>query len=181
MAEPSGQLKMIAPSLPPLERPYLDASVFMAHIKEEQTACRGTTRLDITTNLFKGAQDGKYKLHTSFLTLAEVRRLKPSNKELTPDELVKARGLFQRFLEHRWIEPIEVDRKIAEKAQQLGADYSMSPTDAIHLASAILAPCNVLLVWDKGKFSDLFKDDPIEGVHVLEPYWEGIIPMAIPS
>ena len=177
MAEPAGQLQMEVPSLPPLERPYIDSSVFMAHIKKETIPCRETTRLDITSNLFKGAQDGKYKLYTSFLTLAEVRRIKQANKELTPDELIKARGLFQRFLEHAWIQPIQVDRMIAEKAQQLGADYGMSPTDAIHLASAILAHCNVLLVWDKGKFSDLFKDDPIEGVHVLEPYWEGIIPM----
>lgn len=179
MAKPSGQAELQVEMLPPLERPYLDSSVFFAHIKEEQIPCRETTRLEITTNLFQGAKDGKYKIHTSFLTLAEVRRLKEAKKELTADELPKVRRLFSEFLEHEWILPIEVNRDIGEAAQELGAEFGMSPTDAIHLASAIYAGCNVLMVWDKGRFSNLFKDGPYKGVHVLEPYWEGIPRMAV--
>lgn len=164
-------------TLPPLTAPYLDASVFLAHIKEETIPCRGMTRFEITTALFQGAELGKYKIYTSFLTIAEVRRLKESGKELTSDELPKINGLFTRFMENEWIVPIEIGRVVAEKAQELGATYGMSPTDAIHLASAIVAGCNVLMVWDKRKFSDLFRSNSCEGVHILEPYWEGIIPM----
>lgn len=169
--------------LPPLETPYLDASVFLAHVKEEpHPAFNGRPRFEITTNILEGARQVKYVIYTSFLTIAEVRRLRESKKELDSSELLKINALFADFLEHEWIMPIEVSREIAEKAQELGAIYGMAPTDAIHLASAILNKCNVLMVWDKPRFSDLFKDGPIEGVHVLEPYWEGIVlaPLAPP-
>ncbi len=179
MAKLPGQPEMGLATLPPLERPYLDSSVFVAHIKKEQIPCRGRTRLDITTDLLQGAKDGKYKIYTSFLTLAEVRRLKEANKELTRDELPEVKALFSRFLEHEWILPIEVNREIGEKARELGATFGMSPTDAIHLASAIYAGCKVLMVWDKGRFSNLFKDGPYEGVHVMEPYWEGASPLVL--
>jgi len=80
-------------------------------------------------------------------------------------------------MEHEWIIPVEVSRAVAEKAQELGAAHGMSPTDAIHLASAIITQgCIVLMVWDKGTFSGKFQSGPVEGVHVLEPYFEGLAP-----
>jgi len=164
--------------LPPLKKPYLDASVFLAHIKKEQNVVsEGRTRSEITTRIFEDARQGKYVIHTSFLTIAEVRRLKESGRELQADELPEVNKLFAEFLRHEWIMPIEVDREVAEKAQQLGAIYHVMPPDAIHLASAILTGCNVLLVWDKRSFSDKFAVGPIEGVHVLAPYWEGVRPV----
>lgn len=94
---------------------------------------------------------------------------------MAPDELPAAQKLFTNYIENEWIEPIVVDRRVAEKAQELGASYSMSPTDAIHLASAILWQCNVLMVWDKGTFTKAFDPDvPFEGVQIMEPYWEGV-------
>lgn len=179
MADETGQAPLALETLPPLEKPYLDSSVFLAHIKQEDIPCRGTTRAAITTGLFQGAEQGRYRIYTSFMTIAEVRRLRESGKELTGDELPAVNALFDRFLENQWIIPIEVGRAVAEKAQELGARFGMSPTDAVHLASAVLAGCNVLMVWDKGRFSGLFKDAPFEGVHVLEPYWEGVTPMAV--
>jgi predicted nucleic acid-binding protein len=170
-----GSLGLALP--PPLITPYFDASLFLAHIKEEQTPARDSrTRFEITTALFTQAEQGKFKIHTSFLTLAEVRRLRESKKELEPDELPKVNGLFARYLENEWIVPIEVGRRVGEEAQRLGALYAMSPTDAIHLASAIVAGCNVLLVWDKPTFLDRLPQGSqagvkvLEGVQVLEPY-----------
>lgn len=174
MASSSQQAGLGIVTLPPLTAPYLDASVFMAHIKEEKEPCRGTTRIEITKPLLKGAEEGHYKLHTSFITIAEVRRLKEAKKELAAEELPKVNKLFADYMQNEWLVPIEVNREVAEKAQELGAKFGMSPTDAMHLASAILWNCNVLMVWDKGRFSSLFKSGPYEGVHVLEPYWEGL-------
>ena len=73
MASSSGQSSLGLSTLPALEKPYLDASVFMAHIKEEDTPCRGRTRIEITRALLSDAERGRYKIHTSFLTIAEVR------------------------------------------------------------------------------------------------------------
>ncbi len=179
------QLAMLTASLPDILTPYIDASVFMAHIKGETYPSRNTTRLEITTNLFEGAKMGKYKLYTSFLTIAEVNRIKETGKEMTTEELPKVQALFNEFMEHQWIVPIEVSRTVAEKAQEIGARYvftrpqnntlyRISPTDAIHVASAILSKCNVLMAWDK-QLVKVFKGQPVEGVLVLEPYYEGII------
>jgi predicted nucleic acid-binding protein len=162
---------------PPLTTPYFDASVFLAHIKEETLpAYNGLTRVQITTGLFNQAEEGRFKIHTSIQTWAEVRRLRESRKELTADEAPKVNSLFTKYLENEWIVPIEVGRLVGEKAQQIGATYGMFPTDAIHVASAIIAGCNVLLVWDKPTFLSRLPQGSqphireIEGVQVLEPY-----------
>lgn len=127
MANQPSQPAFNLPTLPPLERPYLDSSVFLAHIKGERTPSRGTTRIAITTGLLEGAEQRRYQLFTSFLTWAEVRRLREARKELTPDELPMVNGLFTRFLENGWLTPIEVSRLVGEKAQELGATYGMVP------------------------------------------------------
>jgi len=178
MPDPVEQGHLRLETLPPISDPYLDASVLLAHIKVEQILTgRGRTRAEITTALFEGAEQGRYKIITSTLTIAEVRRLRESGKELSPDELPAINALFKRFMEHEWIILVEVSRAVAEKAQELGAVYGMNPPDAIHLASAILTPgCSVLMVWDKS-FSGKFQAGPVEGVHVLEPYFEGLAPL----
>lgn len=164
-------------TLPPISTPYLDSSVFIAHIREEtQPAMETKTRFQITSALLGAAEQGKYKIYTSTLTIAEVRRLKDAKKELTANELPKINALFKRFMEHEWIVPIEVSRAVAEKGQMLGATFGMSPTDAVHLASAILVGCNVLMVLDKKTFVNKVGAGSVEGVYVREPYYEGIIP-----
>ena len=52
------------------------------------------------------------------------------------------------FFEHDFINIIDVDREIAEQANKLCRRYNLWPTDAIHLACAIRAKCDVLLAWD---------------------------------
>ena len=164
--------------LPPkLENPYLDSSVFLAHIKEEATKCiGGSTRFQITTNIFEDARKKKYQLYTSTVTLAEVRRLKDSRKELTDDEIEKVNRHFQDFTEHEWLFLIEVNREIGERAQQLGAQYGIWPMDAIHIASAIYWDCGVFMVWDKGSLTTKLPRK-IDNLYICEPYWEGITPM----
>ncbi len=165
--------------LPPkLENPYVDASVFLAHVKEEKIKCAGgKTRFEITTNIFEDARKKKFQLFTSTVTLAEVRRLKESHKTLAGDELDRVNSHFAEFLEHEWLYLIEVNREIGEKAQQLGAQYSISPMDAIHVASALYWNCSLLMVWDKNTLITKLPKK-IDNLYICEPYWEGIIPMA---
>lgn len=150
-------------------KPYLDSSVFFAHIKQEAIICPGgLMRWEIAKHIFEDAESGKYTIFTSTATIAEVRRIKERMEPLDLAELQQIQEFFQR----QFIQPIDVTREIAEKAQQLGAEHGINPIDAIHLATAIWWKCDVLLVWDK-QFSRRFENDPIEGVRVLEPYWEG--------
>jgi len=166
-------------TVPPLTKPYLDSSVFLAHIKKESNLCPGgLTRYEITQGIFHDAKDGKFKIYTSTITIAEVRRLKEANKQLTLDERKEINSLFREYMEHEWIYPIEVNREIAEKAQELGATYSIWPMDAIHVASAIWWQCNTLLVWDKRTLFNKIPNGQIEGVRICEPYWEGTTKIA---
>lgn len=153
----------------PFTKPYLDSSVFFALVKQEQIICPGgLARWELAKHIFEDAESGKYTIYTSTATIAEVRRIKERPEPLDPAELQQIRDFF----EHQFIQPIDVTREIAEKAQELGAEHGINPIDAIHLATAIWWRCDVLLVWDK-RFSQHFEGDPLEGVRVTEPYWEG--------
>lgn len=153
----------------PFSRPYLDSSVFFALVKQEEIICPGgLMRGEIVKHIFEDAESGKYTIFTSTATIAEVRRIRERSQPLDHAEL----QIIQEFFQHQFIQPIDVTREIAEKAQELGAEYGINPIDAIHLATAIWWNCDVLLVWDK-RFSQHFEDGPIERVRVIEPYWEG--------
>ena len=156
----------------PFVKPYMDSSVFFAHIKREEILCPGgLMRWEITELILKGAEAGKYPIYTSTATIAEVRRIRRRTEQLDTAELRQV----QEFFQHDYIHTIDVTREIAEKAQELGAGYGITPIDSIHLATAIWWSCDVLLVWDK-PFSQHFQNSPIEGVQVIEPYWQGQLP-----
>ena len=125
-------------------------------------------RWQIAERIMKDAERGDYHLYTSTITLAEVRRIREKEVQLSQNEI----EIVQAFFESEYIRLIEVSREIGEKAQILGAQHGIYPMDAIHLATAVQHGCDVLLVWDK-PFSSRFQDAPVEGVRVIEPYWEG--------
>src|SRR5262249_47184123 len=117
-----------------------------------------------------------YKILTSFFTLAEVRRVRGSQERLQQDELENINQMFADFLEHEWIEPIELGRSVAEKAQTLGAIYGINPGDAVHLPSAIMGGAKMLLAWDRGWLNRI-PEGICEGVRILEPFWTGALPL----
>ena len=147
-------------------RPYLDSSVFFAWVKQEDIpAAGGLPRWEIVGRIFREAEAGQYPIYTSVAAIAEVRRIQNQSEPLAAVELAQIRAFFQRS----FIQTADVTREIAEKAQELGAAHGLTPIDAIHLATAILLGCDVLLVWDK-RFSQRFEGRPVEGLIVTEPY-----------
>jgi len=125
-------------------RPYLDSSVFIAFFKGTEIAL-GTTvdRAPIAKHVIKNADAGKYPIVTSTLTIAEVHRRRGWTKL---DEKQSADILD--YFEMDFITLVEVDRAISEEAHRICRDYNARPNDGIHIASAIRAGCDVLLVWD---------------------------------
>lgn len=179
MVEQTSQARLVEAAFA-LTKPYLDSSVFLAHVKKEKTLCPdGRSRYEITQRIFGDARDGRFKIYTSAITLAEVRRLKQTPAPLTEEERKTVNELFREFMEHEWLYLIEVNREVAEKAQELGALHNVYPMDAIHVASAIWWQCSPLLVWDKQTLVSRIPS-PIEGVHICEPYWEGMPKMIEP-
>ena len=147
------------------QKPYADSSVFFAAIKKEAIPCsNGLMRWQIAEDILREAEQGQYQLYTSTITLAEVRRIRERNIELTQTELNIVSGFFR----NEYLSVAAVTREIAESAQFLGAQYGIWPMDAIHLATAIHLQCDALVVWDK-RFSARFQGASVQGVRVMEP------------
>jgi predicted nucleic acid-binding protein len=123
------------------KNPYLDSSVFLAWLKGENI--RGIDRKEIANHILGLASKKVFKINTSALTLAEVHKIKGHNKlDDSQDEKILA------YFEHDFINIIDVDRQIGEEANRFCRQFGILPNDAIHIACAIRAECDVLLAWD---------------------------------
>src|SRR5262249_1175819 len=97
----------------------------------------------ITAHVLRLAQEEQFLIYTSALTLAEVHKKRKGqilSNEL--DERILA------YFEHEYIKIIDVDRRIGEDANRFCRAHGLLGNDAIHLACALRAGCDVLLTWD---------------------------------
>ena len=97
----------------------------------------------ITAHVLRLAQEEEFSIYTSALTLAEVHKKRKGQK--LDDELDER---ILAYFEHEYIKIIDVDRRIGEEANQFCRTYGLLGNDAIHLACALRAGCDVLLTWD---------------------------------
>jgi len=137
-----------------IERALLDASALIGVIKgEEQFECLKT--------LLAAVDRGEVTLVESTAMLAEVQ------PEHTRDTSLHAlaREAVRTLLEAPGTELVDVSPVVARKAGDLRVKHNMSTWDAVHLATAILAKVDVLIVRD-GKFP---KGD-YEGIYVTGPF-----------
>lgn len=146
--------------------PYLDSSVFIAWLKG--AIVDGIDRKRVAEHILRAAESGVYRLCISALTIAEVHK-KRGSKRLTEHEQTE----MLRFFEHDYLDVVSVDRLIGEQAHLFCREYALSPADAIHLACALRAQCDVLLSWDdfsqgvRGKYAARYSDGA--NVVILDP------------
>jgi len=126
-------------------RPYLDSSVFIAWLRGE-THTNGVNRKAIADHILDEAKAGKYPIIISALTFAEVHKVKGDNK---PHLTVAEDEKILTYFEHEFFKVVDVDRTIGEEANRFCRLYNIKPNDAIHLACALRAKCDVLLFWDR--------------------------------
>lgn len=94
------------------------------------------------------AQSGECEIFTSSITLAEVFKVKCNGVAQgvsTADDQI-----FQDLIEQPWVVEVQCDHMIAAKARQLLRKHPelKKPTDAIHLATALLNDCDVMFTYD---------------------------------
>ena len=126
-------------------KPYFDSSAFIAWIKGEVQG--DVNRRAIVDHILRLAEHGTFQIFTSTLTLAEVHKRR-SGPVLSNEEDDK----ILRYFEREHIQLVEVDREIGEHANRLCREYTenrLYPNDAIHLACALRAGCDVVLAWDQ--------------------------------
>ena len=143
----------------PYKRPYLDSSVFIGWIKGEQIKATDTGQVvdrgKIGTHILTQAEDGQFPIVISSLTIAEVHKKKHKPK-LTDDENRNTLSYFH----HGFVTVQPIDREIGEEANRLcrkHQDKKLLPADALHVACAKRAGCDVLLAWD-GPLTEITED-----------------------
>jgi predicted nucleic acid-binding protein len=122
-----------------VERRYWDSGCFIAIVGEEEG------RVEVCDPILRAAQMHAIEIVTSAFTITEV--LFPKGRvRMTPDSRAKIKGFFRRS----GLLLVEVDRRLAEDAQEYFWDHGVKPKDAIHVASAVAGLCPVLETYDNG-------------------------------
>lgn len=137
----------------PYVRPYFDAAIFISWLKgtDEGPLFDGTrgNRSPVSLHAMEGAENGEYPMVTSHFSMAEVFKKKSDGNERLTDE--QNGRIMRYFNESTWLSWVELDWTVGELANGLLVRFraeGLRPHDAVHLASALRAKCDVLLTWD---------------------------------
>jgi predicted nucleic acid-binding protein len=103
-------------------------------------------RFEACEGLRQQAARGDFLIATSALTLAEVGRL-PASGLAEADLEAK---VFD-FFENDYVAVRQVDRATALRANQLTRSHGLSPAEAIHIATALLARSEVFYTFDAAR------------------------------
>jgi predicted nucleic acid-binding protein len=153
------------------KRPCFDSSVFIGALREEIS--NGIKRHAVFQFLWEQATQGKFTVYISAAALAEVHK---KSKTLTPPVDQRShRGPdnvdeFLPYANAAFVEVIDVDREVGMIAHELCQQHApdLRPMDALHLACALRAKCDVLLVWDGPLSTIKHRDIRIEAPTVYD-------------
>lgn len=137
------------------DRIYWDSNAFLAWLqveKSHEAACRDT---------LTAAQNGEFMIVTSALTIAEVLWLRGAPR-LTEDKA----EILNRFFRRSCIRVVNLDRRIAQKAQRLVWENGIKPKDSVHVATALQYHCPILETFDAGLIT---KGLDLDGIEIREP------------
>ncbi len=150
---------------------YFEASVYVAIIKRE--VVEGHERWWHCRGLVDDAAAGKAVAVTSALTITEVvRNPDATNKQPHENTVTQLKGFFEN--DHLIL--VDVDRTVAEHARELIWTLPLRQVDAVHLASALAAECDVLWTYD----DDLLKcNGKVPGIRIERPLWTGAAQMGL--
>ncbi|WP_404387842.1 type II toxin-antitoxin system VapC family toxin [Humibacillus xanthopallidus] len=137
-----------------IESALLDASSLLGVVQgEEEFAC--------LKSLLAAVDRGAIKLVESTAILTEVL---PHHTRDTEAHR-RAREGVRALLESPDTQLVDVNTVVARKAGDLRAEFGLQTWDAIHLATAVVARVNILIVRDhKFPFGDY------DGVHISRPF-----------
>jgi predicted nucleic acid-binding protein len=91
------------------------------------------------------AEEGNCEIVISALTIAEVLHLKGDKRRFSKESRDAIRGFFRRSI----FLVVDVDRFIAEHAQDVFWEHDIMPKDAVHVATALASEAHYLETFDK--------------------------------
>ena len=150
-------------------RIHLDSSVYIAALNGETIPAHGgISRVDLAELIFDASEAGLIAISTSTVTLVEVRRGADSLSASDQARIRAIDSLFSQSLTRF----VDLDHDVALSARMIANRYGVRTMDAIQVASAEAAGCDELFIWDNRVVSK-FSADPMPGLSVRDPYWEG--------
>ncbi len=124
---------------------YLDTSV-ISHLEQEDVP----EKMEQTRKVWDILQTGKYEVVISDLVLAEINECKEPK-----------RTLLKEYLAQINYERVEITEEIANEIINERILNPKSFDDCLHIASAILNDCNIIVSWN---FKHMVNVDTINGV-----------------
>ena len=130
-----------------MARWYVESSVYIALLTREIGVDPNLPRWLLAQSVLERALRGEVELVTSAYTIVEVN----GGQSMAADPELRAR--VSALFRYPWLEIVEVDRLIAERARELiwqvrDSGSPLKNDDMIHLASALDQGCDKLLTWD---------------------------------
>ena len=130
---------------------YLDTSV-ISHLQAPDTP----EKMSDTMRLWKDLKSGIYDIYISDVTIDEINDCAEPKRSFMLNELKKIP-----------ITIIETEKKVEELSQEfirLGILKEKSIDDCMHIATALLAKCDIIVSWN---FKHIVNDKTIEGVKTI--------------
>lgn len=122
---------------------YWDSCVFIDCLQDSNLPAHKADRRDVLREYIEAAKRGEIKIVTSAFSIAEVVGLS-TDKPVSREDATKIKDFF----ENPYIHLRGVDRATVEHAADIGRNTRISPSDAVHIATAIRAKCRILLTYD---------------------------------
>lgn len=130
---------------------YLDTSV-ISHLQQEDVP----EKMEQTKKLWKILQAGKYEVIISDLVLAEVNECREPKRTILKEYLSQ--------INYERINIVAETEEIAKEIIHEGILNQKSFDDCLHIASAILSDCNIIVSWN---FKHMVNVDTINGVRKI--------------
>lgn len=138
-----------------IESALLDASSLLGVVQGEE-------EFECLKSLLAAVDRGEVRLVESTVILTEVL---PRHATDITEAHTRAREGIRALLESPDTQLVDVSAIVARKAGDLRAEHGLKTWDAIHLATAVLARVDVLIVRDRR-----FPFGDYEGVHISRPF-----------
>jgi predicted nucleic acid-binding protein len=146
------------------QKPCFDSSVFLGGLNEEIR--NNIKRRVVLDYLWDKARSGEFYVFISAFAIAETFK-----KKTHPKPTDKMLDAFLEYINEDFVRVIELDRETALHAHELCRQFAangLMPSDAVHLACALRAGCDVLLAWDGPLTSVVHSDIRIEEPRIYE-------------
>jgi len=119
---------------------YWDSCAFISRIQGDPD------HIKVLEHLTDLAAEREVQIVTSSLTVAEVCCI---NREAKLEEKLQDIELISRFFDNDYIYVIQVSRHLSTEAAKICVEHGIKPPNAIHLATAIHANCQVVHTYDE--------------------------------